>query len=768
VKNTLKALFLVFGFVGPLLGASQAIPRFRGLNNADAAVLIGDDEAQDLQDVDFTDSGNGIKKRSGYSSFKTVVSSTHGVRGGYFFRDASGNDNLIASNNRSVYYQRNGGAYTAFITTDTIDSYYDFTDSQGFLYRATNNRDQFARWNGTTLTYYPSNPAVNQVEALADRLVLSGTTANPNRVYFSAQADFTTFTVGPLESDAFTEDVGLPGQSVTAIKTACLGVLIFTKDTTSLWTGTNQYDGRIDQVSNNVGTLQPGSVIQDGGITYWQAADNHWYGYDCSRVDKISRKIDQSDFVGFGGAVDLVTTTQGDFEAGSGQTGADTGLSATASSGDLLYNLEIEQDDTNTTTLSIGTGLFGQSFTAPYNMTVGQAYIWMRNFSGATRTVTFQIRDNNAGVPGNTVYSTATVNVTTTSAAELWSMTFSPDVSLTSGTVYWLYGNSPTTSLSAAWSVGDVYSGGTYWNSAVGSFSSDSTFAIFSTSITYLSQAQATTGISYFGTFDVTNALDSGTITYAVYTDTDTSMSVTNATTFISSQTITNGQSITATASTYVRWAAIFNRTAYTQTPSVSDVTITYNTGSNALTSGLVDKDHRLIWTVVEQGQTLPSASMIYDQRFGSWTKYSFPMSAAVSVLDTIYFGDTAAGNVYRFPSGESDAGSAITAYWQSKDFVSGDPFTEKTFNRYSFIGKASVGSNLDITYSIDGLTGITNNESLADPISSITRQINSNLPSGTYGRLISWKFGNDDSNAPFEVYGFSYDYTPRGWRVLQ
>src|SRR6266850_6729727 len=85
--------------------------QWKGLNNGDTSVLIGDNEAQDLSNVDITDNQAGIKKRAGYTLFQAVGVSSVAIRGGYYFRDTSGNDNLIAANNISVYKSVNSGTY---------------------------------------------------------------------------------------------------------------------------------------------------------------------------------------------------------------------------------------------------------------------------------------------------------------------------------------------------------------------------------------------------------------------------------------------------------------------------------------------------------------------------------------------------------------------------------------------------------------------------------------------------------------------------------
>jgi hypothetical protein len=222
MKKLIPFLWLLLPF--GVAAESTIVGNLRGLSNADNSIMIGDTEAQDLSNVDITDNGFGIKKRDGYSLFKTVASSTWGVRGGYYFRDTTATDCIVHTNNQSVYVSKNGGNYSAIVTTDTAGSYYDFTDSNGYLWRANSNRDEIFKYSGSAVTYYPSHPKGNQIEALPDRLVISGTSANPNRINFSALADFTDFATGVLESSAFTEDIGMPGQNVTALKYALVWI----------------------------------------------------------------------------------------------------------------------------------------------------------------------------------------------------------------------------------------------------------------------------------------------------------------------------------------------------------------------------------------------------------------------------------------------------------------------------------------------------------------------------------------------------------------
>ena len=890
----MKHLLFLFLTLAParLLAESQSIAQFRGLNNSENAVLIGDTEAQSIQDVDITESGSGIKKRDGYAQFKTIGTSTWAVRGGYYFRDVNGTDRLINANNRSIFQSVSGGNYSSFVTTDTAGSYYDFTDSQGYLWRANNNRDEILRYDGSGVTYYPSTPKGDQAEFLPDRLVISGTSANPNRINFSKASDFTTFTTGAEEADAYTEDIGLPGQNINAIKVACgNNVLAWTRDSIFEYQGTNQYNGRIDQISGTIGTLQPNSVVQDYGVTYWQAQDKHFYAYDCNVVTKLSRKLDVSVFSG-GESRQWEQNSQSDWQAGTlsevnatistgdivlstwtdtDTTTADFSAGTTSNTSVINNRVYLSTSNTDITNNSFETNSGGDPATTATGWDINESlstdvgftptvahsgtYSATINGTGVQTTVGFDVKivgstgvlttthytpltsftqstlslashagryikirfESNSGnyiqstdfflcsgenmtfysmaVSGqsrfqvdlieggrSTIYSgtftsaafdtalsspawlASGANWTTNSHSITAQTQSSADGSSWETAVTWSTGSAPTSN----WKryvryVVTLSTGGTTNGTAL-PYVDDVTFSARQATGTFVSVAKDIGGnATAFRNFTAADDNDGGTIAYFIRTAT-TEGGLASA----SYTALTKDAQITASINPWIQVKATFTITAATQDPTLSNFTVNWDEGTIVRSFGTVDKDHRLLWSIAEGTNTVPNSTYIYDPRFDSWLRYAVPFDAPARVGDSIYFGGVSTGVVYNWPSGDDDNGTAITAYWKSKDFVGADPFLEKDFLAYSLLAKASTGSNLDVVYTINTSSSVTVNHSLTDSNSATVRRINAHLPSGKSGSFINFQLGNNDIGAPFEIYGFRYDYRLRPWRVLQ
>lgn len=825
MKNLLLFL-LIFSaqFFAPADAADDQSPfkseiiggTWSGLNNADASIQILDNEAQDLINVDITNNGYGVKKRSGYDQFRTIGLSTHGVRGGHYFRDVDGNDTLIYCNEMDCFESVNSAAFSSFLTTDTVGSYYDWTDANGSAWRANNSRNEICSYSGSALTYYPALPKGDQIEFMPNRGAISGTAANPNRINYSEEADFTNYTAGNNDTDPWADDIGLPGSVVTAMKYALGRLFVWTRTSVLYGFGTNQFDWEYKDLSTTIGTTQPNSVVYDQGIVYWQGQDSHFYATDGEEIRWISRKLDVSNIVNLSGSAKIWTqTTESDWEDGT----LGTDISANASSGDIRFSTSGVQFDVfgdsdytanpawtlfdvaNATASAINSKLqitdqgdpnSAGIYASITNSTGAWSFVFLSTDSGSSdfyfylssatssdadtrsdKSYVFRFNEISDGTFTITIYENGTSLATTSAASSIFdSANHTIKIERNSSGLFTVFidGTSVLTATDTT-TPNLTYLGFVQPDSgptaAYGTANVDDIYFQWHSSSFTSQSNNVGSSISSWGVFTANHALNDGTIAYAIYGDTDSSTNVNNGASFTSSQTITSGEIPSIAVAAYVVVGATFTRTSSTQTPTVNDFSLEWFDGTTRRHFGSVDKDHRIQWSVIEGTATVPNKTYIYDTRFDTWLKYDIPFDAAVTVGDTLYFGGVSTGVVYQYPSGNTDDGSAITAYWKSKDFTSGNIFSEKVYKSISIVPKRQTGSNLDIDYTVNTSSTSTYNISLTDADGNSFVRNNYWLPSGRRGSFFNIKFGNNDGDAPFEVYVLRYEYDPLPWRKM-
>lgn len=239
------------------------------------------------------------------------------------------------------------------------------------------------------------------------------------------------------------------------------------------------------------------------------------------------------------------------------------------------------------------------------------------------------------------------------------------------------------------------------------------------TSGRYISPAITLTGATSWLPFTAGGFADGGGLTYELYTDTNTAITPGVASTFISSQTLTSGQTPTIATNTYAFLAATMTTTGAAD-PYVSEWQLQWGEGSisNIISSEFYDQKY---YSAISLGGSGNDTILIYDQN-GAWTKYTGLEPYFMKKYRTnLLFGSAGAGDVVRMNEKNyfRDYDDApISAYWTSKDFDLGAPITTKTLLRYYVTGNRVVSGNMTFgygvergtltsaTYALDGLTG--------------------------------------------------------------
>jgi hypothetical protein len=359
----LLAVLVSFSVWADQISATQ----FKGLNNNENSVIIDPTEAQDLLNVDVTPGGKSVKKRSGYGVYKALGTS-QAIHGGYHAFDGTGNDYQLWGSSTSLYGIVAGATPTQLVSSATLSSTWDCTDSQGSSYCVNSNRDAFIKTAGATISWF-TTPLGTMVEATPDRVIVAGVSGSPNTLYVSQSNTFTNFVTGANPTDAFTEVIASPGSKLTHIRWGC-GKLLWWKDQSfGYFDFDDQFTAQVKTVSDTIGTFDNTSAIDPGGQVWFRGQDGHTWMYDCSNLSKQS--IDLTPNIQASGkrVSNLWTqTTQADFQTGS--IVPSNNLSTTISVGDVIVssfgateNSSTQWNSGTSSNLSLGTSSMTLSVT---------------------------------------------------------------------------------------------------------------------------------------------------------------------------------------------------------------------------------------------------------------------------------------------------------------------------------------------------------------------------------------------------------------------
>jgi hypothetical protein len=305
------------------------------------------------------------------------------------------------------------------------------------------------------------------------------------------------------------------------------------------------------------------------------------------------------------------------------------------------------------------------------------------------------------------------------------------------------------------------------------------TFSIYSSSVIYLSKVINAPSWDHWGQYS---------INYSAYNDDyspidyySTVLSYIRSSTFSFSATdttpawtaVSNGAVPTVSTGTYFQlkvYPLIHDEGQYyfpnELTPVViEDISMSwYESTTTANTSVSTYFDDAIWWSIARTGLT---NNYIYkfDLNNKGWLVYNFGASHFMTRSNDLFFGSPTEGIVYRYGYTNDDNGTAINAYWKSKDFIDPNPFVEKELTKYSIGGKSESGSLVNVTYTFDGV------ESDAEEISFYKSRnkffkANKNVAAGTTFNSFSVNIGNDTLGSPFEVFIAQFGLDTKPWTV--
>ena len=750
----------------------QVVGPFSGLNNADNPAAISENKAQDLLNVDLSLNGKSVKKRDGYGLAYSLAITTSVVHGVHQFYDLNGNDISIAFNDTRIGSSINGSSPQVIMSSGPNGATYQCVDSQGFAYCANTSRTRIIKTNGLTFSSINNLNSTGTIVSLTpDRLVVSGFSDAPNRIDFSAAADFNNWTTGVAPTSAFQFTVSAPGSKITMLCYAFNRIMWF-KDTSFgyILQGQTASDWVVKTISPNIGTLD-NSYVYYQGILYFRGNDAHIWSYDGSNLQKLTRDIS--------GTISASQTRNSNFWTQSTQAEFESGSLTTMDSTSTVGALQLQLIGPYTNVAFSSPDLYrsscptlgAQQFRTPSPGYLVNSLTLQLKKTGSPPDSTLRILNDSSNTPGTTVIVSTVINsasVSTTGTS--YTATFNSPVALTGNTSYWVQIlNNGSCSTDYLWWKTQVTGSGPYYNQIGNGIISLSgnlgltaiTVSTYSATGSYRSAVKNAPLLSAWDSFTATKADFSGTHTFYIRASTG-QFSVGSSTP--SWSTINSGNVPSISTGVYFQLRDDVTNTSGYSTPILYDVSQAWLEGNAIDKAYATYFSDSILWAVTTGTSTINNRVLKLDLLNQTWLLYDLQSNGFYTKQNNLYFGSSSGGYVYKFGDSTSDNGNSINAYWKSKDFFNGSPFTDDDITDLSIFFSAVTNSSMTVTYTLIGSSSTSytvptqrNNAAFGNN--------NRNLPLGTVGNTFNIQFGNNAADQPFEVFALQYGWQPKSWR---
>lgn len=272
---------------------------YGGLNTRDAQSDIGDNESQDLLNIEFSESGS-FSKRLGTNLVGDDKGNTKvlGLFSSYYGNGSA--QMLMASQDASTagLYYRTTGNWTE-VTKDAgatklanADAeFQNFLGDTGIQYSFVIDGTKYQKYKPSDNTLYAAtaSPATigSIIRTYKNRMYAVGSSSKPERVYFSALGNGDSWGVNDyfdVPSQAVTQ-TGATGDPITALASFQDRLFIFKARSTWVW---DTY--KLIQLSNSQGCVGKRAFVATDNYLYF--ADNDGvYKISGTYIEKISKKI---------------------------------------------------------------------------------------------------------------------------------------------------------------------------------------------------------------------------------------------------------------------------------------------------------------------------------------------------------------------------------------------------------------------------------------------------------------------------------------------
>jgi len=828
MKKLIIGLFFFFGCAGIQSQdyRTMIISPFGTLNNTDNSIILPNHMAQDMLNVDITEYGS-IKKRDGYGLAYTLDHTTSAVHGIYHFYDSSGNDVSLFFNDVDMISEVNGSSTTLF-QGKTFGATYQCTDSEGYAYCVNSSRDGLFKTDGATYSDIGPSSTGTMITSTVERLAMAGFVAAPNRLDVSEANDFSDWTPAGEPTDPIQFKIVSPGPELRHI-TYAFGRIMWFKDESFgyLMEGPTQTDWTLRIVSHNIGTLNNTSVYYNG-ILYFQAQDSHFYAYDGASLTKLSKDIssitddiqvnttnswtetssadfDNGYFIN-GVSVDTETVanqlqmtfpdafasfrdgtsgTKVVWEEGGSTLGSGSG-DASVSGGELVI-----QTDQNIGFYTVGfvepLPSFSAGTTFHFEIVDYPFYVSQTPYLAFTLTNSSTLADVPAGLSERLeliIQSTSAGkifinyikedegnicadNTSSTKCGSIYDQPATFDFFVDASNYQLKINDILVSSLTHNLAAGSIYAYFSLTDSNQGTnrIVNIDDFGVKPSTMSYYSEVHNAANLTAWGSFVGNKSDDGGTHDIYIRAATETFTSDSSTPSWVSA---TFGTIPTMSTGSFIQMRDDFSIAYATQAPALYDFTFNWQEGSVEDKTYAVYHEDAIWWAVASgAGVTANNYILRLDLFNRGWGLYNIGMNGMLIKDNNLFFGSVSSGYIYQFGSATNDNGSDIEAYWKSKDYPVSSLFTEKEFNRVSVAAASDAGSNVTLTYELDGSTSTNYSIGLEDANSDFIKN-NRNLAAGETGQTINFKIGNDAADQPFEIFGIQFGYRSKPWRPTE
>lgn len=120
-----------------------------------------------------------------------------------------------------------------------------------------------------------------------------------------------------------------------------------------------------------------------------------------------------------------------------------------------------------------------------------------------------------------------------------------------------------------------------------------------------------------------------------------------------------------------------------------------------------INFDYKYILSVPNNASTTNNLNLVFDYATGDWLLWDIPANCWTvfrsSGVDILYFGSVSTGKIYRYtPTTYSDNGTAINAYYKTKDLNLGSSVNDKIFRKYYLTTNKSTDFVTTVDYEVD------------------------------------------------------------------